>query len=82
MISKAKVYNSYAKSIAALRALKRLENCPILPQSQKWGGNNERSKKRRKSGKSRKNGTSESSTGAQKARKLSIFRTEPAVKTE
>ena len=65
--------------------LERLENCPFFAQSQKWGWNNGRSKKRRKSGKGRKsgkNGTSESSTGVQKARKLSIFRTEPTVKTE
>ena len=70
---------------AALRALERLENCPFFAQSQKWGWNNGRSKDRRKSGKGRKsgkNGTSESSTGVQKARKLSIFRTEPTVKTE
>ena len=64
---------------AALQALKRLENCPFCAQSQKWGWNNGRSKKRRKSG---KNGTSKRSTGIQKVRKLSIFRTEAAVKTE
>ena len=43
------------------------------------------SKKRRKSGKGRKsgkNGRSESSTGVQKARKWSLFRTEPEVRTE
>ena len=71
--------------LQAARALKRLENCPFFAQSQKWGWNNGRSKKRRKSGKGRKsekNGTSESSTGVQKARKLSIFCTEPEVRTE
>ena len=74
--------------------LKRLENCPFFAQNQKWGWNNGRSKKRRKSGKSRKsrksgkgrksgkNGTSESPTGVQKPRKMSIFRTEPEVRTE
>ena len=70
---------------AALWALKRLENCPFFAQRQKWGWNNGRSKKRRNSGKGRKsgkNGTSESSTGVQKARELSVFRTEPEVKTE
>ena len=87
MISK--VYDRYPKSIislqAALWALERLENCPFFAQSQKWGWNNGRSKKRRKSGKGRKsgkNGMSESSTGVHKPRKLSIFCTEPEGRTK
>ena len=65
--------------------LKWLENCPFFAQSQKWGWNNGRSKKRRKSGKGQEEGKERQELelyGVQKARKLPSLRTEQEVRTE